>query len=373
MGDTGTIYVQGKLLNVYDTKKADGVYIHLCTVAEGRFSVGDAVTADISGERRKATARNHSAAHLLQAALRRVLGDHVSQAGSYVSDKVCRFDFTHFAALTEQELSAVEALVNANILSASPIVTTETDMETAQKSGAMALFGEKYGKTVRMVQMGAFSTELCGGTHCANTGEIGLFKIVSETSVAAGVRRVEAVTGTGVLQLIAEKDALLRDVARELKSPNLHDVAKRAAQLQLDLSASHKEIDALNAKIAASNMNDVLAGAVDVGGLMLVCAHIDRMAPDVARTLTDDIKAKYENAVVVLAVTLDGKLNFVAAAGKEAVAKGAHAGRLVGAVAAVTGGKGGGRPDNAMAGGQDHDKIESALSSARSVLEGMIQ
>ncbi len=373
IGDVGTMYADGKLLNVYDTKKSDGVYIHLCTIVEGTFSVGDCIMADISDVHRKATARNHSAAHLLQAALRRVLGDHVTQAGSYVSEKVCRFDFTHFAALTEKELNTVEALVNANILVANAIVTTETDMETAQKSGAMALFGEKYGKTVRMVQMGDFSTELCGGTHCANTGEIGLFKIISETSVAAGVRRIEAVTGSGVLQLIAEKDALLRDVARELKVPNVHDVAKRAAQLQLDLNTAHKEIDALNAKVAASNMDDILAGAVDVSGLMLVCARVDHMAPDVARTLTDDIKAKYENAVIVLAVTMDGKLNFVAAAGKEAVAKGAHAGKLVGAVAAVTGGKGGGRPDNAMAGGRDEDKINSALESARSILADMIK
>ena len=317
--------------------------------------------------------RNHSAAHLLQNALREVLGDHVEQAGSYVSDTVCRFDFTHFSAMTAEEIGKVEALVNAEILKAGEGSMTEMPIDEAKKLGAMALFGEKYGNVVRVVRMGSKSIELCGGTHVDNTGKIGLFKIVSETSVAAGVRRVEAVTGTGVLGLIADKDRLLHDVAHELKVPNAADVAKKATALQGELSAAKREIEALNAKLAGGKLDAVLASAVTVKSAMLVAARADGMNVDMARTLCDDIKAKHENAVVVLAVVDGDKLNFVAGAGKDAVANGAHAGKLVGAVAAVTGGKGGGRPDNAMAGGRDADKVDEALASATATLEGMLK
>ena len=373
VGDEGTMYAEGKLLNVYDTKKTDGVYIHLCTVVNGTFSVGDTVMADISDMRRRAIARNHSAAHLLQAALRRVLGEHVEQAGSYVSNNVCRFDFTHFAAMTDKEIEAVESMVNTYILAANTIETVETDMETAQKNGAMALFGEKYGKVVRMVKMGDFSTELCGGTHCSNTGEIGLFKIVSESSVAAGVRRIEAVTGRGVLSLMAEKDALLNETAHKLKAQNVNDIVMRANQLQEELKAARHEIEALSAKLASSKLDDILSGAVAVGGLKLATACFEGMQIDVARSMADETKANHADMVAVIAIHTDGKVNFIAVAGKEAVAAGAHAGKLVGAVAAITGGKGGGRPDNAMAGGRDADKIAEALSSAETTLAGMLK
>ncbi len=373
VGDTGTLYADGFLAKVYDTKKTDGVYIHVCTVAEGSVSVGDTVTADIIDARREAICRNHSAAHLLQAALRQVLGNHVEQAGSYVNDEVCRFDFTHFAALTPDEIKAVEALVNANILVANDIVTMETDIETAKQHGAMALFGEKYGKTVRMVKMGKFSTELCGGTHCNNTGKIGLFKIISESSVAAGVRRIEAVTGLGVLRLIAEKDALIAETASELKVQKIADVAKRAAQIQGELHDAKKEIEALNAKLASSKLGDIMANAQTVGAVKLIAAKLGDMQIDAARTLADDIKANNPDAVAVLAVVSGDKLNFIAAAGKDAVASGAHAGKLVGAVAAVTGGKGGGRPDSAMAGGKEISKTDEALDAAKATLEGMLK
>ena len=373
VGDTGTLYADGFLAKVYDTKKTDGVYIHVCTVAEGSVSVGDTVTADIIDARREAICRNHSAAHLLQAALRQVLGNHVEQAGSYVNDEVCRFDFTHFAALTSDEIKAVEALVNANILVANDIVTMETDIETAKQHGAMALFGEKYGKTVRMVKMGKFSTELCGGTHCNNTGKIGLFKIISESSVAAGVRRIEAVTGLGVLRLIAEKDALIAETANELKVQKIADVAKRAAQIQGELHDAKKEIEALNAKLASSKLGDIMASAQTVGTVKLIAAKLGDMQLDAARALADDIKANNADAVAVLAVINGDKLNFIAAAGKDAVAAGAHAGKLVGAVAAVTGGKGGGRPDSAMAGGKEISKTDEALDAAKATLEGMLK
>ena len=373
VGDTGTIYSEGFIANVYDTRKTDGVYVHLCTVANGTLKVGDEVTADINDSRRDAIKRNHSAAHLLQAALRTVLGSHVEQAGSFVNEDVCRFDFTHFSALTSDELAKVEALVNLNILAANDIVTMETDIETAKKNGAMALFGEKYGNVVRMVKMGSFSTELCGGTHCNNTGKIGLFKIVSESSVAAGVRRIEAVTGLGVLKLIAAKDALIGEAASVLKVQNPADLAKRAAAVEEELHNARKEIDSLNAKIASSKIDAILASAVSVGAFKLICARLDDMQPDAARALADEIKAGNADTVAVLALVNGDKLNFICVAGKDAVAGGAHAGKLVGAVAAVTGGKGGGRPDNAMAGGKDISKTDEALACASDTLKAMLK
>lgn len=373
VGDTGTMYAEGKLLNVYDTHKSDGVYVHLCTIVNGSFSVGDTVMADIDDMRRRAIARNHSACHLLQAALRRVLGAHVEQAGSYVSDTVCRFDFSHFAAMTPEELAKVEAMVNLNILANNDIITTETDIETAKRSGAMALFNEKYGSVVRMVQMGDFSTELCGGTHCAGTGEIGLFKITSESSVAAGVRRIEAVTGMGVLALMAEKDKLLTETAHALKAPNAADVAKKAAALQSELRDLKKEVESLNSKLAATKLDAILAGAVQVKSVRLATARFDDMQLDVARSLAEAIKAEHEDMVAVLAINTDGKLNFLAVAGKAAVAAGAHAGKLVGAVAAVADGRGGGRPDTAQAGGQSVEKLDAALEAALPTLTSMLK
>ena len=371
VGDTGTIYSGNVLLNVYDTKKTDGVYIHLCTVANGTLNVGDTVVADITDARRDAIKRNHSAAHLLQAALRSVLGTHVEQAGSYVDENVCRFDFTHFVALTENELKQVEALVNAHILAANEIVTREMDIESARKEGAMALFGEKYGKTVRVVKMGSFSTELCGGTHCDNTGKIGLFKITSESSVAAGVRRIEAVTGLGVLHVLATREALINQAAAELKVPNANDLAKRANAVMGEIASLKKEIEALNNKIAASKLDGVLNSAKQVKSVKLIAFNAEGMDVDSARTLGDKIKAEHSDIVAVLAVNNNGKLNFIAVAGKDAVANGVHAGKLVGAVAAVTGGKGGGRPDSAMAGGVDTSKIDEALKKAEEIVETM--
>ena len=373
VGDIGTIYNDGFIAKVYDTKKTDGVYIHVCTIANGTIKVGDTVTADVENARRASICRNHSAAHLLQAALRSVLGNHVEQAGSFVNEEICRFDFTHFAALTSDEIAAVESLVNANILVANGIVTMETDIETAKKHGAMALFGEKYGKTVRMVKMGNFSTELCGGTHCDNTGKIGLFKIVSESSVAAGVRRIEAVTGLGVLALIASKDSLINSAAAELKVPNPTDIAKRASQLQSELRDAKKEIEALNSKLASSKLGDILASAKQVGAVKLIATKLSDMQLDAARALADDIKANHADTVAVLAVAAADKLNFIAVAGKDAASAGAHAGKLVGAVASATGGKGGGRPDSAMAGGKDASKIDEALALAESTLASMLK
>lgn len=372
VGDTGTIYSDSFVSKVYDTKKTDGVYVHIATVANGTLHVGDEVIADIDDVKRSAIKRNHSAAHLLQAALRSVLGNHVEQAGSFVNEDICRFDFTHFAALTNEEIIAVEALVNANILVANEIVTIETDIETAKKSGAMALFGEKYGKTVRMVKMGDFSTELCGGTHCDNTGKIGLFKIISESSVAAGVRRIEAVTGLGVLKLISAKEALINETAGELKVQNPADIAKRASQLTTELHDARKEIESLNARFASSKLTDILSSAKKIGSVKLIATRID-MQIDAARALADDIKANHHDVVAVFAVVASDKINFIAVAGKDAVTAGVHAGKLVGAVASATGGKGGGRPDNAMAGGKDVSMLEDAFAVAESSIVSMLK
>ena len=373
VGDTGTIYDNDTMISVTDTKKSDGVYIHLCSIVNGDIKVGDVVRAEVDQMRRIAIMRNHSACHLLQAALRKVLGSHVEQAGSYVDNQHVRFDFTHFAALTPEELAKVEDLVNANILVGLPIETVETDIETAKKNGAMALFGEKYGSVVRMVKMGAFSTELCGGTHLDNTAKMGLFKITSESSVSAGVRRIEGITGLGVMKLIKANEALINETAKELKIQKTAEIAKKANAMQAELSAMKKEIEALNAKIAASKLDSIMENAVAVKSIRLVTANLGNMQIDVARSLADEIKARFDDVVAVLAICGDDKLNFISVAGKNAVAAGAHAGKLVGAVAAVTGGKGGGRPDNAMAGGRDADKTADALASAAETLGGMLK
>ncbi len=376
VGDTGTVTGHDFAASVTDTQKSDGVYIHLCSLARGSVRVGDSIHAEVSDVRRTAIMRNHSACHLLQAALRTVLGKHVEQAGSYVDGERVRFDFTHFAPLTAEQLKAVEGLVNARILVGLPVEKLELPIEEAKKLGAMALFGEKYGKVVRVIRMGTFSTEFCGGTHVDNTAQIGLFKITSETSVAAGVRRIEGVAGLGVLALIAGQEEVIRNTAHELKAPAPADMPAKAAALHADLNAAHKEIDRLNSRLAASQVDGLLAGGIRVGKsgkVLLVTAALDGVPVDVARSMTDMIKEKNPAAVAVLAVSGDGKLNFLAAAGKEAVALGAHAGKLVGAVAAVTGGKGGGRPDNAMAGGRDIDQIPEALSTAEVVLGGMLK
>ncbi len=372
VGDSGTIYDADTMISVTDTKKSDGVYIHLCTAVNGDVKVGDVVRAEVDASRRAAIMRNHSAAHLLQAALRQVLGSHVEQAGSYVDESRCRFDFTHFAAMTADEIAKVEGLVNAHILLGEEIITKETDIETARAEGAMALFGEKYGNVVRMVKMGTFSTELCGGTHLDNTAKAGLFKIIGESSVAAGVRRVEAITGLEVLKYIADKDELIAKTAGELKT-NPVEIASRAAQLTGELKSAKHEIEALNAKIAAAGTADIMNNAVTVGALTVVAASTEGMAPDAARSVIDDLKAKNDSIVVLLVTNVDGKANIICGCGKSAVAAGAMAGKIAGAAAAITGGKGGGRPDNAMAGIGDITKIAEAIAAVPGIVEGMLK
>ena len=305
---------------------------------------------------------------MLQAALRKVLGSHVEQAGSYVDERIGRFDFTHFAALTDEEIASVEALVNEAILAGTAIDTIETDIETARKNGAMALFGEKYGDVVRMVKMGDFSVELCGGTHLDNTAKAGLFKIVTEIGVAAGVRRIEVVTGYGVLKLLGQKESLIEQTAKELKCQNVNDIAKRASLVVEETRQAKREIESLNAKMAGSRVDELLGSAAQVGAFTVITADLKDMAVDAVRSLGDTIKDKNSSAVAVFAIHSGEKLNFIAVCGKDAVANGAHAGNILREVSAVTGGKGGGRPDSAMSGGKEISKIGEALALVTALL-----
>ena len=370
VGDSGVITSGDTYLTVTDTKKTNGIYLHECRVDNGVLKVGDTVCARIDTTRRAAIKRNHSSAHLLQAALRAVLGTHVEQAGSYVDEHRVRFDFSHLAAMTAEEIAKVEAIVNENILKAEPCVTVETDPESAKKMGAMALFGEKYGNVVRVVKIGSSSTELCGGTHASNTGEIGLFKVISESSVAAGVRRIEGTTGLGVLALLGEREALIHDTARELKSPNPMGIAKKAESLQAELKETRRELESANSRIAEIKAEALLSDIKTVGAFKLLSAKVD-MRADAVRGLCDTVKAKYPDAVAVFATVSDGKLNFVAAAGPEAVRAGAHAGNILREISAICGGKGGGRPDSAMSGGKDIDKVGEALAKVEEILKNI--
>ena len=363
VGDSGEVVGIGV---VTDTKKTNGIFIHEITL-DGAINVGDEVTLKIDSARRDAIRRNHSSAHLLQAALRQVLGTHVEQAGSYVDEHRVRFDFTHLAAMTAEEIAKVEAIVNANILKAEAAETIVTTPDKAKEMGAMALFDEKYGDTVRVVKIGASSTELCGGTHVSNTGNIGLFKVISESSVAAGVRRIEGTTGLGVLALMAEKEELIRDTAKELKSPNPAAIVSKAASVQAEIKELRRELESANSQIANAKAEALLSGLKTVGKVRLLAAKVE-MRADQARALSDTVKDKYSDAVAVLAVVNDGKLNIIVAAGADAVKSGAHAGNILREIAPILGGKGGGRPDSAMGGGKDIDKIPEALNKAEKIL-----
>ena len=367
VGDSGVIYSAGASLTVLDTKKTNGIYLHQVRIDGGKIAVGDTLTLKIDTERRNAIRRNHSCCHLLQAALRSVLGTHVEQAGSYVDENRVRFDFTHLSAMTPEEIAKVETIVNSHILSVEDCSTTVTDINNARSMGAMALFGEKYGDTVRVVKIGSSSTELCGGTHVSSTGNIGLFKIISESSVAAGVRRIEGTTGLGVLTLLGEKDELIGKVARELKAQNPQTAPEKASALRDELKEIRRQLDSANSKLSELKSASLMDSIKTVGVFKLLTATLD-MKPDAARNLCDTVKAKYPDAVAVFATTAEGKLGFVAAAGPEAVKSGAHAGNILKEISAICGGKGGGRPDSAMSGGRDFDKIDEALAAVEKIL-----
>lgn len=374
VGDTGVISCGGFTFEVADTVKTqNGVYLHVGSVTDGLLKKDETVTAEIDVDKRKATMRNHTAAHLLQAALREVLGSHVEQAGSFVSPTVSRFDFSHFSAMTTEELTAVEKRVNEIILENIPVVTKEMPIEEAKKLGAMALFGEKYGDIVRVVRAGDFSTEFCGGTHVDNTGKLGLYKILSESSVAAGIRRIEAVTGTGVLDYIYENDRLISSTAVAMKLSNSHEIATKAAALSTQVKTLEKQVEELNAKIASASAKDMLSNAKQIGNIKLIVSRVDGVQGGDLRMMADSAKENDPSTVAVFASVCGEKLSFACACGKDAVASGAHAGNIVRAVAEVAGGKGGGKPDSAMAGGKDVSKVDEALSSAEKTVESMLK
>lgn len=373
VADTGVITADGVEFDVEDTSKnADGIYIHSGTVKEGVVSVGNTVNAQIDADRRKSVMRNHTAAHLLQAALREVLGTHVEQAGQLVNDKEVRFDFTHFNPLTTEELGRVEAIVNKEILACAPVSMQEMPIEEAKKMGAMMLFGEKYGDIVRVVKAGDASTEFCGGTHVASTGELGLFKIVSEASVAAGVRRIVALTGTGVLDYLNECEDTVKFASATFKSAD-NEVKDRITAIVAENKAKDKEIQNLNAEMTKLKSADMFSSAVDVDGLELYTAKVEGTTPDALRSMGDDVKTKGDNVVAVLAGVNGDKANFVAVCGKGAIAKGVKAGDLVKEVAKIANGGGGGRPDSAMAGAKDITKIDEALSKAEEIVKSLIK
>ena len=373
VGDTGYIVTENGKFEVTDTKKtADGQYLHIGQLVEGTVSLGKAV-AEIDSVKRSAIARNHSTAHLLQAALRKVLGNHIEQAGSYVDASRVRFDFTHFAALSAEEIEKVEALVNEEILAGDTITCKEMPIDEAKAMGAMALFGEKYGDVVRVVKMGDFSTELCGGTHLDNTAKAGLFRIVSESSVAAGVRRIEGITGMNVILQMKEDEALINSVGSALKAANKGELVHKAESVINEGKNLKKELDSLNQKAALAQVNEAAENAEDVKGVKLVKASFNGVTTDALRSAVDAVKDKDPLAVCVFA-SIDGeKVAFVAGCGKEAVAKGAHAGTILKNISPIVGGGGGGRPDNAASGGKNSAKTAEALAAVNAVLEGQIK
>lgn len=369
VGDTGVISGAMTAFEVSDTKKIhSGHFLHM-GVAQGAVSVGDTVTASVDKKRRSSIMRNHTAAHLLQAALRKVLGDHVHQAGQLVDGERVRFDFSHFEAVTPEELKEIEGIINKNILDAIPVTMTEMPIDEARKLGAMALFGEKYGDIVRVVNVRDTSIEFCGGTHVDNTSKLGLFKIVSENSVAAGVRRIEAVTGTGVLALIDDYKNTLTEAAHAIKAPNASELTARCTAAAGELKALEKEVSELKGKLASTQLDSLFENAVTVGSVRVIAAEIPGAKADILRTMGDSIKDKAPDAVAVIA----GDGSIVCVCGKDAAAAGAHAGNIVKKVSALTGGKGGGRPDSAMAGIGDASKAKEAVAAVKDIVSEFVK
>lgn len=373
LGDVGRIVAPTGVIDVTVTKKLpDGATIMVGTVTEGTVAVGEKVTFEINRGRKQDIARNHTATHLLHAALKQVLGGHVNQAGSYVGPDRLRFDFSHFSQVTEAELHEVEAIVNEEILAGKNVQIEELPIEEAKKRGATALFGEKYGDVVRVVTVPEFSMEFCGGSHVANTAQIGMFKIISEASSGAGVRRIEAVTGHGAVAHVNETEAMVRGLAAELKC-RTNDVPARLEALQAELKAAQKKAEELAAQIAKAQVSDVADKVRELKGVPALVQKVEADSVDALRNLGDQMRDKVGGVVVLAAVIGGEKISILTMATKDAVAKGVHAGNVVKAVAKVCGGGGGGRPDMAQAGGKDLAKLDEALASAWDVIEAQIK
>ena len=372
--DTGIIRTGDAEFEVEDTIKLPGGKIgHVGTVTKGIFRVKDTVTLGVNEKQRANTAKNHSATHLLQKALRTVLGSHVEQAGSYVNEDRLRFDFTHFSALTPEEISKVEAMVNEQIAADLPVVTKVMNLEDAKKEGAMALFGEKYSQNVRVVTMGDYSKELCGGTHVAHTGAIAAFKILSETGIAAGVRRIEALTGNAVFDHYKKLEKDLHDAAVAAKADPDSLTLKIESYLE-EIKALKSENESLKSKLAKSSLGDVMDQVIDVKGVKLLSAKVPELDMNGLRNLGDQLKEKLGEGVIVLASeSAPDKVSLLSMATDGAMKKGAHAGNLIKQIAALVGGGGGGRPNMAQAGGKSAEGIDAAIAKAKEVLAEQIK
>jgi len=373
IGDTGLILGKNFKGKVVDCKKnISGKIMHIIKVIKGVLSLEDEITLKVNSERRNSICKNHSATHMLQEALKEVLGDHVHQSGSYVDEERLRFDFTHFTQLTLEELKAVEVLVNEKIMEAYNVNTDVMSINEAKECGAIALFDDKYKDEVRVVSIGNFSKELCGGTHVRNSGQIGLFRILSESGVAAGIRRVEAVTGINVIKDIEEKNEIIKEASKALKCNEKDVVAKINSNLY-DIREKDKEIEGLKAKLIKGAEDDIVKEAKEIKGIKYVTYALDNVDVNGLRDLGDKVKNKLGEGVILLATTKDGKVNFVAMATKEAVSKGAHAGKIIKEVATIAGGGGGGKPDMAQAGGKLPEKVKEALEKVPYILETLLK
>ena len=372
-GDAGVLHNDQFRMEVTDTRKtADGKFLHVGRVVSGGVMVGDTVTAEIDTARRKATARNHTATHLLHKALKTVLGDHVNQAGSFVNADRLRFDFTHFSAVTPDQLREITGIVNAKILENLAVVVREMPVDEARKAGATALFGEKYGDVVRVVSAGDYSQELCGGTHLSATGEAGLIKILSEGGVAAGVRRIEAMTGFGAIAWYDGTEQLLRQTADVLKSQP-EDLPRKIDAMAEEVKLLKRAVEQATQKLAGSGMDGLLANATEMNGFLVVAGRLDGLDMNALRTASDTLRNKIGSGVLVLASARDDKVNLIVMATPDAVKAGVHAGNVIRVAAATCGGGGGGRPDMAQAGGKDVTAITAALEAAKAALAGMLK
>lgn len=373
IGDKGIIEGRNGKAYVVNTKKnVSGKIIHYVEVKEGSFSAGEEVNLFVEKQRRSFIAKNHTATHMLQAALKEIVGSHVHQSGSYVDNERLRFDFTHFQALSSEELQKVEDLVNEKIMEVANVETNLMTIEEAKESGATALFDEKYGDKVRVVAAGEFSKELCGGTHVSNVGEIGLFKIVAETGVAAGIRRIEAVTGMQAIKFMEEKQRLLRDACAGLKCTE-KDILKKISSQNAELKEKDKEISELKSKLTSGAEDDILNSAKDINGVKAVAYALEDVDGNALRDLADKIRNKMGSGVVVLVSKMNDKVNLVAMSTKDVLDKGVHCGKIIKEVAAVVGGGGGGRPDMAQAGGKNPEKINEAVENAYEIIEKLVK
>ncbi len=372
-GDIGVIVTENAEFVVEDTIKLQGGKVgHVGKVVKGMFQNGEVVTLKVNENNRALTARNHSATHLLHKALRLVLGEHVEQAGSLVTKDRLRFDFTHFSAMTAEEIKKVEEIVNNEIKAGLEIVTQEMSLEDAKKTGAMALFGEKYGESVRVVKMGEFSTELCGGTHASNTNTIGSFKILSEAGIAAGVRRIEALTSDGLIAYYEQVEKEFHAAAQAAKA-NPADLTAKIVAMMEEIKALHAENEKLKSKMAKEAMGDVMDQVKEVKGVKVLAVKADGVDMNGLRNLGDQLKEKLGEGVIVIASVLDGKVNLMATATGGAMKQGAHAGNLIKAIAGLVGGGGGGRPNMAQAGGKNPEGVDAALEKVLEVVDGQIK